>query len=77
MRVRIGKGGEYSELELGLLILVDNELPETDHDFRVDIVVTPDGVIRIGARRRPGVIWEHVDDETIPAIPVLTARRGH
>src|SRR4051794_15844523 len=60
--VRVGKGGGYSDLELGLLVeagLVDNattivttvhplqvldeELPETAHDFRVDIVVTPDG----------------------------------
>ena len=93
--VRIGKGGGYSDLELGLLIeaglvdddttivttvhalqLLDDELPETDHDFRVDIVVTPDEVVRTGARRRsPGVIWDHLDDETIGAIPVLAARR--
>jgi 5-formyltetrahydrofolate cyclo-ligase len=94
--VRIGKGGGYSDLELGLLVecglvdddttivttvhplqVLDEELPETDHDFRVDIVVTPDEVIRTGARRRsPGVIWDHLDDETIKAIPVLAARRG-
>ena len=58
------------------LQLVDEELPETEHDFRVDVVVTPDDVVRTGARRRsPGVIWEHLDDETIAAIPVLAARR--
>jgi 5-formyltetrahydrofolate cyclo-ligase len=93
--VRIGKGGGYSDLELGLLIeaglvddattivttvhslqLVDEELPETEHDFRVDIVVTPDEALRTGATRRsPGIIWEHLDDETIAAIPVLAARR--
>ena len=93
--VRIGKGGGYSDLELGLLVeeglvdgattivttvhplqLVDDELPETTHDFRVDIVVTPDEVISTGARRRsPGVIWDHLDDEIIDAIPVLAARR--
>jgi len=93
--VRIGKGGGYSDLELGLLIeaglvdddttivttvhplqVLDEELPETTHDFRVDIVVTPDEVIRTGARRRsPGVIWDHLDDEAIEAIPVLAARR--
>ena len=56
--------------------LVDEELPETEHDFRVDIVVTPDEVVRTGARRRPpGVIWEHLDGEAIAAIPVLAARR--
>jgi 5-formyltetrahydrofolate cyclo-ligase len=93
--VRVGKGGGYSDLELGLLVeaglvddattivttvhplqLLDEELPETTHDFRVDIVVTPDDVLRTDARRRsPGVIWEHVDDDTVQAIPVLAARR--
>ena len=93
--VRIGKGGGYSDLELGLLVeaglvddattivttvhplqILDEELPETAHDFRVDIIVTPDDVIRTDARRRsPGVIWEHLDDDTIEAIPVLAARR--
>ena len=52
------------------------ELPETEHDFRVDVVVTPNEVVRTGARRHsPGVIWEHLDDEAIAAIPVLAARR--
>ena len=92
---RVGKGGGYSDLELGLLVeaglvddattivttvhplqLLDEELPETTHDFRVDIVVTPDDVVRTGARRRsPGIIWDHLDDETIDAIPVLAACR--
>jgi 5-formyltetrahydrofolate cyclo-ligase len=58
------------------LQLLDEELPETSHDFRVDIVVTPDDVVRSGARRRsPGVIWEQLDDDTVDAIPVLAARR--
>ena len=93
--VRIGKGGGYSDLELGLLVeaglvdddttivttvhplqLVDQELSETEHDFRVDVIVTPDEVVRTGSRRRsPGIIWDHLDDETIDAIPVLAARR--
>ena len=93
--VRIGKGGGYSDLELGLLVeaglvddattivttvhplqVLDEDLPETVHDFRVDVVLTPDEVIRTGARRRsPGVVWEHLDDETVDAIPALAARR--
>ena len=93
--VRIGKGGGYSDLELGLLVeaglvddattivttvhplqVLDAQLPETAHDFRIDIIVTPDDVVRTDARRRsPGVIWEHLDDDTIEAIPVLAARR--
>jgi 5-formyltetrahydrofolate cyclo-ligase len=91
--VRVGKGGGYSDLELGLLVeaglvddattiattvhplqLLDEELPETAHDFRVDLVVTPDEVVRTPARRRsPGVIWEDLDAEKIAAIPVLAA----
>jgi 5-formyltetrahydrofolate cyclo-ligase len=93
--VRIGKGGGYSDLEMGFLFeaglvdeattivttvhplqLVDEELPETAHDFRVDIVVTPDDVIRTGAAKRsPGIVWEDLDEATIEAIPVLAARR--
>jgi 5-formyltetrahydrofolate cyclo-ligase len=93
--VRVGKGGGYSDLELGLLVeaglvddstmivttvhplqLLDEQLPETAHDFRVDIVVTPDDVLRTDARRRPpGILWEHLDDETIEDIPILAARR--
>jgi 5-formyltetrahydrofolate cyclo-ligase len=93
--VRIGKGGGYSDLELGLLVevglvddattivttvhplqLLEEELPETDHDFRVDVIVTPDEVVRARVRRRsPGVIWADLDEETIEAIPVLAARR--
>ncbi len=93
--VRVGKGGGYSDLELGLLVeagavddattivttvhplqVVDAELPETTHDFRVDIVVTSDEVVRTNAHHRsPGVIWEHLDEETVDAIPVLAARR--
>jgi 5-formyltetrahydrofolate cyclo-ligase len=58
------------------LQLVDERLPETEHDFRVDIVVTPEKVVRTGTRRHsPGVIWDHLDDEAIAAIPVLAARR--
>jgi 5-formyltetrahydrofolate cyclo-ligase len=28
------------------LQVVDEELPEAEHDFRVELMVTPDGVIR-------------------------------
>ena len=93
--VRVGKGGGYSDLELGLLVqaglvddatvivttvhplqLLDEELPETAHDFRVELVVTPDEVVRTDARRRsPGVIWEHLDADKIAAIPLLAAQR--
>jgi 5-formyltetrahydrofolate cyclo-ligase len=54
------------------LQLVDEELPETEHDFRVDLIVTPEGVIRTaGGKRPPGILWDHLDEEKIEAIPVL------
>ena len=58
------------------LQLRDEELPETDHDFRVDVIVTPEEIVRTPApRRSPGVIWDRLDNEVIDAIPVLAARR--
>lgn len=57
------------------LQVVDDELPETEHDFSVDLIVTPDEAIECGPPRRPnGLIWEHLDQEKIEAIPVLAAR---
>lgn len=57
------------------LQVVEAELPETEHDFRVDLIVTPDEVISCGPPRRPtGLIWEHLSSEQIAAIPVLAAR---
>jgi 5-formyltetrahydrofolate cyclo-ligase len=61
------------------LQVVDEDLPETEHDFRVDLVVTPDKVVRCrevsSGHRPPGIIWDHLDDEKIAAIPALAARR--
>src|SRR5256885_15844869 len=33
--------------------VLDEDLPETDHDFRVDYVVTPDEIIECPRGRRP------------------------
>jgi 5-formyltetrahydrofolate cyclo-ligase len=54
------------------LQLINERLPETDHDFRVDAVVTPTRVLRTaGHHRPPGVLWGHLDAEKRAAIPVL------
>jgi 5-formyltetrahydrofolate cyclo-ligase len=93
--VRVGKGGGYSDLELGLLTerglagdattiittvhplqILDEDLPESEHDFRVDVIVTPEEVIRVPDRRRkgsPGILWDQLDADKRDAIPVLSA----
>lgn len=54
------------------LQVVDEELPEAEHDFRVDLIVTPDEVIRCGPPKRPsGLVWDDLDPAKIAAIPVL------
>jgi 5-formyltetrahydrofolate cyclo-ligase len=56
------------------LQVVDEPLPETVHDFRVDLIATPDEVIRCGhPRRPPGILWEHLYPEKIAEVPVLEA----
>jgi 5-formyltetrahydrofolate cyclo-ligase len=54
-------------------------IPETKHDFRVDLIATPDGVLRTRrTRRQPaGIIDEDLTDEiraNIPALRELDAR---
>ena len=54
------------------LQLLDEELPETAHDFRVEIVATPDAVIHARRTRRPpGIIWDDLDDAKRESIPAL------
>ena len=54
------------------LQVVDEPLPETGHDLRVDVIVTPDEVIRAPRRPRPpGLLWDHLDEDRRAAIPVL------
>ncbi|MBV9410025.1 MAG: 5-formyltetrahydrofolate cyclo-ligase [Acidimicrobiia bacterium] len=55
--------------------VLDEDLPETSHDFRVDLIVTPDEVIRCRRAHRPrGVIPSHLDPDMADAIPVLAGR---
>jgi 5-formyltetrahydrofolate cyclo-ligase len=59
------------------LQVLDEELPETAHDFRVDLVVTPDESLTTPSPRRPpGILWDHLTPEKIAAIPVLASRAG-
>ncbi|MBB5935427.1 5-formyltetrahydrofolate cyclo-ligase [Streptomyces zagrosensis] len=57
------------------LQVVEDDIPETEHDFSVDLIVTPDEVIQCPNRRRPrGLVWSDLTTEKIEAIPALKAR---
>lgn len=57
--------------------VLDEDLPETGHDFRVDLVVTPEEAIQCPRVSRPaGIVWADLDHEKVDAIPVLRALRG-
>jgi 5-formyltetrahydrofolate cyclo-ligase len=57
------------------LQVLDEDLPATEHDFGVDLIVTPDEVISCPSPHRPaGLVWEHLDAAKIASIPVLAAR---
>lgn len=54
-------------------------IPETDHDFRVDFIITPERAITCRKRRHrtahPGIRWHELTEEKIDAIPVLRRLR--
>jgi 5-formyltetrahydrofolate cyclo-ligase len=57
------------------LQVIDDAMPETEHDFSVDLIVTPDEVIECEPQRRPtGLYWNNLTAAKIAAIPVLAAR---
>ncbi len=57
------------------LQLLEEALPETDHDFRLDLIVAGEEVIRCRRTRRPrGILWDHLDPAKIAAVPTLAAR---
>ena len=58
------------------LQVLDEELPETSHDFRLDLIVAGEEVITCRRRHRPpGILWDHLDAAKIAAIPALAERR--
>ncbi len=57
------------------LQVIDEPIPETEHDFSVDLIVTPGEVIACEPQRRPtGLYWNNLTPAKIAAIPVLAAR---
>jgi 5-formyltetrahydrofolate cyclo-ligase len=56
------------------LQVVGEALPETAHDFRLDVIVAGEEVIRCrGARRPAGILWDHLDQDKIASVPALAA----
>jgi 5-formyltetrahydrofolate cyclo-ligase len=55
--------------------VLEETLPETSHDFRLDLIVAGEEVIACRRTRRPqGIRWEHLDAAKVAAIPALAAR---
>lgn len=58
----------------GLQVL-DEDMPTTEHDVGVDVIVTPEETITCSSPHRPsGLLWEHLNARKIASIPVLAAR---
>jgi 5-formyltetrahydrofolate cyclo-ligase len=63
------------------LQILEEAMPETDPDFRLDLIVAGKEVIGCRRPRRPqGILWDHLGAAKIAAILALAARapgRGH
>lgn len=54
------------------LQVVEYDIPETSHDFSVDVIVTTDEIITCAPPRRPSRLdWDDLSAEQIAAMPVL------
>ena len=59
------------------LQVLDEAIPEAEHDFRVDVIATPERVIWCDEPRRPGGIdWQALRPEQIAVIPALGRMRN-
>jgi 5-formyltetrahydrofolate cyclo-ligase len=61
-----------------LQVRAAGEIPTSDHDVPLDLIVTPDRVIscpRRGRRSSVGVRWNELTDEKIESIPLLARLR--
>jgi 5-formyltetrahydrofolate cyclo-ligase len=61
-----------------LQVLPAGAIPRTDHDVQVDLIVTPDRILRVDrdGPRPPGTIrWDELTDDKIAAIPLLARLR--
>ncbi|MFI1579429.1 5-formyltetrahydrofolate cyclo-ligase [Embleya sp. NPDC020630] len=57
------------------LQVINEPIPSTEHDVTVDLIITPDKVIRTTEKHRPsGILWDHLTPVKIAQIPALTLR---
>jgi 5-formyltetrahydrofolate cyclo-ligase len=64
-----------------LQVLPSGEIPTAAHDFHLDLVATPERVVRCprrGGRARAALRWDELKPEKIASIPLLArlAREG-
>jgi 5-formyltetrahydrofolate cyclo-ligase len=54
-------------------VLPDGDIPVTDHDFRLDLIVTPEEVIECssGGRTPATIRWDELTEDKIRSIPLL------
>jgi 5-formyltetrahydrofolate cyclo-ligase len=76
----VGPGTTVATTVHPLQLRGPGEIPVTEHDVLLDLIVTPDEVLdcRPGRPDRPPatVHWGHLTDEKIAAIPLLTRLRA-
>lgn len=60
-------------------VLPAGEIPTTDHDVALDLIVTPERLIEIPRRKQrtnAAIRWDELTDEKIAAIPLLARLRA-
>ena len=60
-------------------VLAAGVVPTSDHDIHVDVIVTPDRIVRCARPnvwRLPDLRWDELTDEKIAAIPLLARARA-
>jgi 5-formyltetrahydrofolate cyclo-ligase len=63
-----------------LQVVAAGTVPITNHDLHVDVVVTPERVLRCPRPRGwrlPSLDWSALTEEKIAAIPLLQRLRAH
>jgi 5-formyltetrahydrofolate cyclo-ligase len=73
----VGPGTPVATTVHELQVVDDGEIPMSDHDIPLDLVVTPERTVETGSRygRPAGVRWDLLTEEKIESIPLLRRLR--